>query len=127
MNWIIRKSGEIAIDFVPPATFMDWLIEQTPTLLNWVDPYSDRRLDSYGQKSVLQLLQAIRQGAEEEIRQHYSTRGKLPQDPAIRQTILNQLVAQTLEKQPHWQWLQELESVLLLALAEDLSIDCIGD
>ncbi|MBD2326723.1 hypothetical protein [Alkalinema sp. FACHB-956] len=115
------------IDFVPPSAFMDWLIEQTPTILNWVDPYSDRRLDSHAQQAVLQLLQALRQEVEEEICQHYRTRTKLPQDPAIRQTVLNQLVTQTLEKQPHWQWLQALESILLLALSENLSVDCIGD
>ncbi|OUC16247.1 MAG: hypothetical protein B0A82_02605 [Alkalinema sp. CACIAM 70d] len=127
MNWIIRKLEDIAVVFTPSDAFTDWLIQRSPAILDWVDPYRDRRLDDHAQRQVLQILQELRSTAEDEIRQYYMTRTKLPQDPEVRQALLTQLITQTLDKQPHWQCLQELESLLTLALSEDLLIECIGD
>jgi hypothetical protein len=128
MEIILRDQHQEIMQVNLGVNFLEWLRLNTSGIVpELIDPYCDRTLHDHAQRNILERVKHLVNKRYRELEDQCLTRGKLPLDPALRTQILDSLFCQDKSENINWNYLEEFQSALELAIENEFTVYCIGD
>jgi hypothetical protein len=129
MDFVVKvKSGSDMIMSID-APFINWLNQfQSVNCSIEIDPYCNEVLYDNKQLQLLSKIEDMLRSFRDQRIQYYRGNGnKLPADPVLRESLLQQLIKKDFQANPNFIMLEDFQALIEIALESDSLIYCFSD